>query len=336
MRCPAVLIAWIAVSACDGSAPRLTELSAVEPVDGGGFPGLLNPGAITVDQVGRVHVGDNGDRQIKTFDAEGRPLAARGGTGSGPGEFRSIQGLVAVAGHLVVLDPLLDRLVTFDSLGVATLLPRPEAVDFIGAAGPDAFLLANSALWALRAGAAPLLLRLGLDGRVRSEIGRRRAAANPFVGHIRNFAIAAGTADGALLWVAFLNDTTLLRHSVATGAWAEVSRPAPFAFRRLADDFRPSATSLAPGRRSAPPFDAVTLDIAVDARGTAYVLTALEPAGGEATTVAVDIAAADDRAIRRYLVSTNATRIGVSPDGGRLYLLDATTGMVRTFALPGR
>lgn len=66
---------------------------------------LIDPLAAVADLRGRIYVADKGDLLMKVFDEEGRFLAAHGGEGEGPGEFRRFSFLsMDKAGNPVVGD----------------------------------------------------------------------------------------------------------------------------------------------------------------------------------------------------------------------------------------
>ncbi len=75
---------------------------------------LLNPGpdemwgprSIAVDSEGNVWVVDTGTHRVRKFSPEGEPLAALGGWGQDPGQFREPVGITfdSTLGHILVAD----------------------------------------------------------------------------------------------------------------------------------------------------------------------------------------------------------------------------------------
>lgn len=88
---------------------------------------------IRIDPRNRLWVADGQSGELRIFDLEGRHQATRGGTGDGPGEFRSIRMLGAFGGDSVAMgDRAGDRITVFDPAGdlarVARLAPAQDQV----------------------------------------------------------------------------------------------------------------------------------------------------------------------------------------------------------------
>lgn len=110
----------IIMSHADVRADRilLTEDLRIGAIDGDGPDVLGSVVSVGVDPGGAIHVGDAQWSQIKVFDANGAFLRAVGGSGKGPGEFRSLEGsALDTDGRLWAMDFMARRLTVFDSEG---------------------------------------------------------------------------------------------------------------------------------------------------------------------------------------------------------------------------
>ncbi|HEX7051026.1 MAG TPA: hypothetical protein VF188_12535 [Longimicrobiales bacterium] len=305
------------------------------------WSGLLHPINIDVDSAGNVFFADFGDKTVKSFDAVGRPIHVIGRAGRGPGEFQMVQDLAILSGEVIVLDPKLQRLVrmTPDGQFIGSVI-NDGMEEALSALGPRRIVLANSPKWSLpsKNGAAWPLIRIAeRDGRTVAEIGEREPTENPFVAHIKYFVLPAGTPDGKWIWIAYLNDPKIELYSMETETFRSIPRDLPFEWRRIPEDYTPPAAAARPGGRPEPPFDPISLGIATDRSGRAYILTALESSAGNEgypEQVAVDVVSPADTVITRYRVPEVATHIAVAPDGGLLYLLDAHSATVHVYRLP--
>lgn len=78
---------------------------------------------------------DYGDKRIKRFDASGALVWAKGGIGSGPGEFRGNFGLQSESDNLLwAADPVLARLTALDDTGGVVTTIALDAVRLAGIA----------------------------------------------------------------------------------------------------------------------------------------------------------------------------------------------------------
>ena len=339
----------LASGACagDGAKPRDGSMELKEmatPAGSASWDGLEKPTAIKVAQDGSVYVADNGDGHMHVFDRDGQPIREFGAIGSGPGEYRNIRAFSVSANDVDIFDVTPTRFIKVSMQGT-----RPRTRPFPGsgddqvvAFGDGSLVLASTARWAVpsRPGtpAWPLARIVDSLGTIVADIGEREAAANPFVGHIRNFVLPAGSQDGEFVWLAYLNSPDVLLYSTADKSTKRIARTLPFVWTRLANDFMPSMLAPQPGRPTIPPFDVITYGIDADADGRAFVLTALESsqlANGEPTAMAVDVI--DSRfpeSLLRLKLHGYHTHLAVSPHGDRLYLLNATTGVILMYEVP--
>lgn len=322
-------------------APSVDTLGALS-VGEDAWPGLLHPVAVAVDGDGRVLVGDRGDKTVKVFDAGGgRRLHTAGGEGAGPGELSAINDLEDMSGESIVLDNQLGRVVRFDSAGGARDQFSIEGDrEELGRLGADRLILATSARWSLPGadGARPLFEVVDRDGEVVFTGGGRAEASSPFAEHVMNFVFPAGTPDGGMIWLAYMNDTRVVKYDVDAREYGEtVNRSVPFDWESIPEDFEPSRSMMARGRKADVPFDAVSQSIDTDREGNAYVLTMLAPAPSPGQTpaeVAVDVIDAVTGDLRRYVVDGPATDLAVSPGGHRFYLVNPSMARIRVYERP--
>ncbi len=339
----------VASGACAGDGARMRDGSmelreVVTTAGSASWEGLEKPTAIRVAQDGSVYVADNGDGHMHVFDRDGQPIREFGGIGSGPGEYRNIRAFSVSANDVNIFDVTPTRY-----LKVTTQGTRPRTLQFPGsgddqvaAFGDGSLVLASTARWAVppRPGTSawPLARIVDSQGSIVADIGEREAAANPFVGLIRNFVLPAGSQDGELVWLAYLNSPDVLLYTTADKSTKRIARALPFAWKRLPNDFMPSMLAPLPGRPTIPPFDVITYGADADADGRAFILTALESsqlANGEPTAMAVDVIHSRfPEALLRLRLHGYYTHLAVSPHGDRLYLLNATTGVIRMYEIP--
>ncbi len=96
----------------------LREDLRIGEIDGDGPDVLGSVVSVGVDPGGAIHVADAQWSQVKVFDANGAFLRAVGGSGEGPGEFRSLEGsALDTDGRLWAMDFMARRLTVFDSDG---------------------------------------------------------------------------------------------------------------------------------------------------------------------------------------------------------------------------
>lgn len=328
------------LAACGSESDPLPLLHEVSAEDGDPrWAALLKPSSVKVDARGTVYVSDNGDRTIKVHDRSGRILATLGGAGSGPGEFENIQDFAVDGNELLVIDARLRRLTRMGADGSDLgLVEGYEGEAALSTVGGGTIILANHPAWDLPGpDAAAYLMRVLEEGGSIHILGERAVTGNPFVDHVVNFVLPAGTADGRYVWMARLNDPEVEVYALEGGARRVVRRDLPYAWRRIPSDFTPTAEDMSNRRDFRAPFDPVSLGIATDAAGRAYILTvlaALEKGEREPAVVGVDVIDPETLRIDRFRVPGRATQIGVSPDGARIYLLDAPTATVRVYELP--
>lgn len=337
----------VLLSACardfEARTPKGEQLVAIDaPAGATRWEGLLKPVALRVDPDGLVLVADEADSKIRVFDADGIAKGEIGGAGAGPGEFARIRDLAPGHGVIRVFDGVAGRFHSVSSDGAYLGTHTIEGVgdEAISALGDSSIVLASSARWSLapRAGAPawPLARVLVADGTARYDIGERTVVKSPFAAHIRNFVLPAGSADGRFVWLAFLNAPEVLLITTADRVVRSVPRSLPFEWVQIPDDFMPSAAPGA-GRGDVLPFDVVSYGVATDSAGRAFVLTALESSReqrGRPQHMGIDVLAPEETSVRRLEVTGHYTHIAVAPDGGRIYLLDSSTGQLRVFQGP--
>lgn len=337
------------VVACGGERDDSTvsaEVLELKPVSSAAdsWAGLLNPVSIRVGRDSAVYVADNSDSRIHVFSEDGEPLRTFGGAGAGPGELDRPRDVVPLVAGTVVFDAVGSRFHLFDVRGgfVGRTAFSGVGDESVAGIGDDALILASSARWSLPApssrGPWPLAAIVNTAGGTVEEIGERVAVQSPFAAHIRNFVLPAGSPDGRYVWLAYLNSPRVLLYDRQRKISRIIERELPFTWTEIPETYLPQTAPSKPGERAVPPFDAVTYDVAVDAGGRAYVLTALESsvsAGGQPTRMAVDVVSPDEAvAPQRFEVAGHYSRIGVAPDAGRLYLLDPNTARLSTFEVP--
>lgn len=349
MKIATLVSAIVALVACGGSPEPtiaevgvLNELSAPSTI--GAWRGLIKPEALAVAEDGLVYVADNGDSKIRIFDHDGSFQRELGGLGSGPGEFGTIRGLIVFSNSLIVFDGMGTRFFRLSLAGEhqAAVATSGVGEESVAGLGGDRIVVASSSRWSMPApagaGAWPLARVLDTNGAPVADIGDRAVLPNPFAAHILNFVLPAGSSDGQYVWLAYLNNTDVLLHSMSDGSIRRISRSVPFRWKRMPADFMPSANPPEPGKPFIPPFDAISYGVVTDRTGRAYVLTALESSresGGQPQVMGIDVLNPDSTEIvRRYRVNGYFTHIGVSPDARRIYLLDSSRGSLHMFEGP--
>lgn len=343
----AVVSLIVLLSACsrdfEGGTAKGEPLVAIDaPAGTTRWEGLLKPVALRVDPDGRVLVADAADSKIRVFDADGMATGEIGGFGSGPGEFARIRDLAPGHGVIRVFDGVAGRFhaVSRDGAYLGTHTIEGVGDEAISALGDSSIVLASSARWSLapRAGAPawPLARVLMADGSARYDLGQRVVVKSPFAAHIRNFVLPAGSTDGRFVWLAYVNAPEVLLITTADRVVRSVPRSLPFEWVQIPEDFMPSSAPIA-GRADVTPFDVVSYGIATDSAGRAFVLTALESSRerrGRPQQMGIDVLAPEEPSVRRLEVTGHYTNIAVAPDGGRIYLLDSSTGLLRVFQGP--
>lgn len=321
-------------------APPVDTLVALSP-DEDAWSQLLHPVAITVAHDGRVFVGDEGDKTVKIYDATGRRnLGIVGGSGEGPGELRNINDVASLAGSPVVLDNNRGKIVHFDVTGGdGGEISLDGDRQLLASLGSDHLVLATSSQWSLPVTEDPPLFEVvSSGGEVVVTGAGRTESGSPFADYVMNFVYPAGAVDGETLWLADMNGTRVRRYS-SGGRRADttIRRSVPFDWRRIPGDFVPSGEMMERGSEADVPFDPVTRAIDTDAEGNAYLLTMLAPSAGPGQSpseVSVDMVDFGSGGVRRFIVDGPATDLAVSPDGGRLYVLDSSVAQIRVYERP--
>lgn len=77
---------------------------------------IANPSQISATESGFI-LYDDGFKQIMVFNENGEPVHTFGREGRGPGEFQTVSAMMYDGDHIVVSDPELLRLTSFDSDG---------------------------------------------------------------------------------------------------------------------------------------------------------------------------------------------------------------------------
>lgn len=129
---------------------------------------------------GRIVVGDNGSRELRFYDTEGRFIGSVGRHGAGPGEFRFILSIEAADDSLWVFDGQLQRLSIFDGSGrfARSLAVEADQLWRLGGrfADGDLLVIASTAVVGLdRPGVvhdSSLYVPAGADGAVLDSIAR--------------------------------------------------------------------------------------------------------------------------------------------------------------------
>jgi hypothetical protein len=303
----------------------------------GAFDGLLKPIAIRADPFGRVFVADAGDRTIKVFDSLGIPLFQFGGAGAGPGELPDVQDVLPGERSILVHLGASRRVAVYDTAGrfrsVGSVL-WPE--DSYSRLGDSQLVTAADPAWARPSdprdtNAPPLFAIAGLTSGVRRGIGLGDRSGTPFARHVRNYALLGGTSDGAGVWLAMLNDPRVGYYDAATGRLRIWERTVPFTWRAIRLDYVPQRHFPKRGGLPLPPFDPVTLSVAVDSNDRFFMLTALGTIDNSEVApsrLALDVVRSDAPGFTRHLIRGAATHLAVSPSGSLVYLLDARSATV--------
>lgn len=331
---------FAAMSSSCGSAPHVVPesepgaipLVELSRVDGRAtWQGLTRAVNMRVGSDGRVWIADNDARAILVFDSVGAPLGRAGS-----------EAHLGFMSDFVVLDSsivVLDTARTLSSLSLAgSSIGRRRDIGYeqvLGVFGADKVLMASSVRWTgpERNGMRPwpLVRMVTSTGDSLLEFGRRSPAANPFVAHITNFAMPAGSGNKPYVWLAFLNNSDVVLFGANGRLARRIARTIPFDWNAIPASFVPRS-----GARR-PVFDGISYSVASDTSGTAYVLTALGPLvrRGEPSSMGVDVLSIDSRVpLKRFGFTGTATHVGISPSGSRLYLLDTHHNTVRTFVGP--
>lgn len=131
---------------------------------------------LAVDEMGRIWVLDNQNRELRVFSPDGSHVRTFGGTGEGPGEFRDPNGLARdpTTGRMWVIDPATSRYTVFDTAG-RLVETRPRDASGYGYVWPGRFdrdgrlfdymLVSGDGDWRFRG----LVVR-GADGNARDSL----------------------------------------------------------------------------------------------------------------------------------------------------------------------
>lgn len=216
-------------------ATPLVELFASGGHDA--WQGIAKAVNLRVGEDGRVWVADNDAQAILVFDSTGRSLGDVGRND----DLGFISYFVMLDSAAIVLDTArtLSRLALS---GTPVLTHREIGYEqALGALGPDKILMASSVRWTgpARPGERPWALARVVNSRGDSlfEMGRRAPGRNPFVDHITNFIIPAGSGNGQYVWLAHLNspDVSLF---TSTGRLARtIARDIPFDWHAIPSSF---------------------------------------------------------------------------------------------------
>ena len=293
--------------------------------------GLFKPVMLRVARDGTVWIADTDDNKIHVFDSTGTSLREIDGA-------KHVNFIVDFAlsdSSVIVLDSA-RHLSRFSLSGAVRPMAQTAGYEqALATLGKDRIVLANSAQWTgkLPAGrsAWPLARVMSESGDSLYDIGHRIPQANRYAAHIDNFVMPSGSQDGRTIWLAYLNSPIIAVYSTTDSSIRRVERPVPFAWRRMPPSFVPK------GPKKGLPFDAVSLSIASDTTGHAYVLTAMAPPVFNSVPGAVAVDMIDTnraRRVQRLTFSGSATHVAVSPAGTRIYLLDTYRKRVRVFLRP--
>lgn len=316
---------------------RLTEL-VPPPGAGSRFEGLIRPVAIRSDPFGRIFVADAGDNTVKVFDSLGHYEFGFGGAGTGPGELPDVQDVLPGRASILVHLGAGRRIATYDTggrfLSLSTSL-WPE--DSYARLGDSLIVTAADPAWARPSDPQdtahrPLIAIAEVAHGIRHGVGTSDRRGTPFARHVRNYALLGGRWDGRGVWVAMLNDARIGYYDPADGRLQIWEREVPFRWRSIRLDYVPERHFPRRGGLPLPPFDPVTLSVAVDTNARFYMLTALgtvDNAEVAPSRLAVDVAKPGVREVERYLIDGTATHLAVSPSGAIMYLLDARSATVK-------
>lgn len=96
------------------AAPAERKLGAYHAT----ISGLLDPGAVAIDDKGRIYVAESGRHRVSVFDKKGKPVRTIGRKGSGDGELFCPAGVaISTNGDVFVSDSGNHRIVVFDRKG---------------------------------------------------------------------------------------------------------------------------------------------------------------------------------------------------------------------------
>lgn len=95
--------------------PKETKLAREQEFGDIGDLMINFPGSIQIDDADKVYIADiiQGHTAVHVFNPDGSHLTTIGGNGEGPGEFRSIGGVIIQQNELVVYDGALQRISFF-------------------------------------------------------------------------------------------------------------------------------------------------------------------------------------------------------------------------------
>ncbi len=118
LRAWAVVVTCALLSSCRGAAPAAPTtaltLDSLAALRGGDVaPTLARPSLVSVDTRGRIYIQDRSDRDVKVYDASGRALRTIGRSGTGPGEFASLQSAQIYRDSVVAYDFAQGRVSVF-------------------------------------------------------------------------------------------------------------------------------------------------------------------------------------------------------------------------------
>ena len=305
------------------------------------WQGVLNASGIRVSGNGRVYVADNGDSTIKVFDSTGVFLSSVGHKGRDVPRFGLIKDFVVLGSDIVMLDNAGWRFISVGPDGdLRSIRHAKEREELLGTLGVDRVVVADNTLWSRpvprNRKSWPLAKVMTPSGDPLFEIGERTSVPNPFAGHIVNFVFPSGTADGKFVWLAFLNSPDVLLYTLAGQRLQRIRREVPFAWQRMPSTFVPKAGQAF--EDFVPPFDAISVGIASDTIGRAFILTQMASTRhrkAPPTTMAVDVIGQGDVGrVRRMIFPGAAQHIAVSPSGSRIYLLNSGLSAPRVYRGP--
>lgn len=96
-----------------GGEPRTLVLSPATALAGSAETLVAKPSVISEDAAGRIVITDLSDRNIKVYDASGRPVRVLGRAGPGPGEFTALTSAQVYRDSVLAYDVIGARVTTF-------------------------------------------------------------------------------------------------------------------------------------------------------------------------------------------------------------------------------